>query len=1786
MSGLFDDLLTTPPMGQSVQGGGLFDDLLQTKPLSPDDVMTGYPKGKEPTGKSFLDKATENITQIPQAAYEGLAAGSSALGEYATLLGAPIARLAGQDAQDAYFKNVVEPFTKGKEYYQEDLSKRPFVPQVVGGAAQAVPDIGLALMTGGESVAPKAAAVTADVAANLAPKIVQGVKAAMLPAEKAAQATAQQSLAQGETPEQAAARAATTFTYGLAQGVIPAAAVGNLPTRLASGAGLGVLTGQAQRVAEGRPFNEVELGTQAAMGAGFGYLGERAPSRKPEITPTGDPYIDAGQAIASSIKKATERPSVDEVAKKRDAYLENPAAEDAAKSLGPDLFSPEPELGLDMFSGEAIPASKIESRRQAAQDANQGLAPQRTPDEIAALEREYILDQQDKINALQQQTANVTAKQGAIPEPYLGIANADLLEGNPRQIQTRNGEAVGVVDQQPSGAMREAFLRGLAERGQLRNDPVPVERPPLPERATFEPSKVPTVEQSAEQPSLELPTTQDLFQGIKPESRPEPARAPEPVKTAPESSFIAAVQKANEDSVKATGKPLTADAIQALRDKYNKEAPRVTEEQKQAHEQRVKDFGVDAFDQPGHNVPKAYHTNTADVANELEQAMGKDWPKVKESIDNGKLKIVGSVNDVENKDMRKWLLANPDFRPRGWFSKDGTATMLVPNIEKGTVRALLFHEVGGHGGLQQRPQVNKLIDRVLDLASQGNKDAKAAIGRANGQGKSIKNMDNARKRRETLAYFIQHMSEKVQSPKGAVGRALSLYNTLKAEAKLMLADKFGWDRFNITDKDMYALAEGSIRKFSKTGEAKEVPEPENVKQVPADLDLPGDKRSQEQPKEQPRAFLPELEKRVRNLFTAYGTNVKIGRDVLDSKDITGMGQRVVRYTVREFKKAGINAQQRDLVNAALDNDKQALAQLSPKQRTAIKNFRDEVEQLQLRLAAEHPTLKGVDMAPMILESVLKGDYNTRTYRAHTSKPSLWYSIRRDVFGTAKDPYWIEQLAKKAPEALANARDFIYQNIAIPDPKNLSDAQVRDYASWWNVEGENIDSLREQLAEKRARYGEDLNTQTRQIMRDFVERNDQSQVKAVKQVARNPSILMERHNLPEVLRTFLGEEKDPTLRAAFTLSRLGDLLAQQTTLTRIAAKGEGKYLFRKGQVAPEGFKETIPDNDDYGALRGMSTSKDMLDQLRTIVEVQGTAPAQYVRKTGAELFKLWTRNISGPSKLLATVGSHATSLVNLYSNLFGMSRPAVITTAMGKPVKAVVDVAKAPWTALLDEFDKLPKEKLKRYAELGITGDSWQFGELNNTMRDVDYREKQQQSGPVAKALRATKRVAVDNPVEVVKKLYSVPDVALRVSTFVAHADALRRVHPDWTIDQIERTAAQKAKDETPTFSRATPLVKGVSGLTGNFATWSSEVVRTTSNQLLNAVGEIREGYQTGNKQQVRYGLAQLSGTAAYMTAAKLALPALIAYGFGISKKENPEKDNKNASQLAPSYYEGNDLQVVQTDPKTHKIIFVNTSRVDPANPINEIYNRVNDQIEKQGILKGIPSATAAFIYDNYLRPGPMAQAAYQSITNQDQAGNVLPQGERLSPIIKALTPGTVKNIESAEKIRKRSLNDQLAFAKEMGIPMYELDGEQALKSKLYDFRKQTTEAAESFKKAFAKPETLSEDDLKSLYANYVAKEKELFDEAQRSVRAGKETFGLTPSEIQSLFKDTSVEKDYRLPMTRGEFQPKTWYSDDFLIKAEKRAIQADPSNRDEIRRDFQKRRMLLNKFRRNWKELE
>jgi len=464
---------------------------------------------------------------------------------------------------------------------------------------------------------------------------------------------------------------------------------------------------------------------------------------------------------------------------------------------------------------------------------------------------------------------------------------------------------------------------------------------------------------------------------------------------------------------------------------------------------------------------------------------------------------------------------------------------------------------------------------------------------------------------------------------------------------------------------------------------------------------------------------------------------------------------------------------------------------------------------------------------------------------------------------------------------------------------------------------------------------------------------------------------------------------------------------------------------------------------------------------------------------------------------------------------------------------------------------------------------------------LEDQAKAQSLGAAGKVLLTGKNI-VGKTLSKVADIYGISDNMLRVHTFLAHVDSLKQVHPDWTIRDIRADAARRAADETPTFARMTPAVKALSGVTGNFASWSSEVIRTTFNQVKNGINEVSEGFKTGNKKQIQYGVAQLSGTAAYLSAAKVLTPALVAWAIGTDKKDN-EKANEDVKQLAGEYTKGNDLRAVEIDPKTHKVIFVNTSRVDPANPFNELYRRIETEIKKDG-MKGIPVEVGDFIWDNFLKPGPAPQAFYQSATNTDSFGRPLPQGQRTSPIVKAFTPGFIKTQEMVNKIQARTGNSKLSTAKQLGIPLYELDGERSLKSRIYDFKNEITNAAASFKTRLSQPDSISENDLKSLYVDYLNKEKSLFDEAQRSVKAGKNTFGINATELTSLLKETKIDKDYRTSLMSGKFIPQG-ISDEVLETAKQKAIKNDPTRADEIKAEFNNRKKLLSRFRRNYQDL-
>lgn len=200
-----------------------------------------------------------------------------------------------------------------------------------------------------------------------------------------------------------------------------------------------------------------------------------------------------------------------------------------------DLFSPTSELGLDMFSKESVPAATIESRRAAQEAASQGELPQRSEDQNAQLEQDYLFDQQDRLNQGPPKQ-DIVAQRGAIPEQYLGIANTELPQGD---VNT---------------AMHRQMLQALADRGQLRNPDVPIETPEPTQGQIFEPTKNETVPQTAEQGQLELPAQQDLFGNEKspsagPEYKPVDTTKPQtPLEAKADNKFQQQWNKALEDS--------------------------------------------------------------------------------------------------------------------------------------------------------------------------------------------------------------------------------------------------------------------------------------------------------------------------------------------------------------------------------------------------------------------------------------------------------------------------------------------------------------------------------------------------------------------------------------------------------------------------------------------------------------------------------------------------------------------------------------------------------------------------------------------------------------------------------------------------------------------------------------------------------------------------------------------------------------------------------------------------------------------------------------------------------------------------------------------------------------------------------------------------------------------------------------------------------------------------------------------------------------------------------------
>lgn len=440
-----------------------------------------------------------------------------------------------------------------------------------------------------------------------------------------------------------------------------------LASRLLLQSGAGGVTEEASRLARNealpenmrQDFDPVAFGMSAGGAATGAFFPERphTTNLKPdssgflkEVPKTGDPDIDAGIKAGTDFSKPAEQQ---------------------------DLFSPQNELGLDMFSKESVPANVIESRRQQAELANLGEAPVRSQEQQAQLEQDYLFQQQDRLDQARQAQNNasdIVSSRGGIPEQYLGIANTEMPTGD------------------TNTAMYRAMMTGLAERGQLRNEPVPTRAQVPGERQIFEPSQVPTVDQTIpQQGELSLPRagmegTQPL-QGVQGDLFGQPA-APKPQTPITEPTTPR----------QARGKMSDQELRQAILDKLNgpsKAAPEVD---------------VDQATRP--NVP-----------------FDKTVPDSVRNVPNGELNTDHILDAISNNHENRFTDEQVDYanqvgnfakatgqQPAGIVRDAGLWNQMVkdnPNLKPNTIAVFEPNINEGRGGILINPEAKSLPMKTL-----------------------------------------------------------------------------------------------------------------------------------------------------------------------------------------------------------------------------------------------------------------------------------------------------------------------------------------------------------------------------------------------------------------------------------------------------------------------------------------------------------------------------------------------------------------------------------------------------------------------------------------------------------------------------------------------------------------------------------------------------------------------------------------------------------------------------------------------------------------------------------------------------------------------------------------------------------------------------------------------------------------------------------------------------------------------------------------------------------------
>ena len=617
------------------------------------------------------------------------------------------------------------------------------------------------------------------------------------------------------------------------------------------------------------------------------------------------------------------------------------------------------------------------------------------------------------------------------------------------------------------------------------------------------------------------------------------------------------------------------------------------------------------------------------------------------------------------------------------------------------------------------------------------------------------------------------------------------------------------------------------------------------------------------------------------------------------------------------------------------------------------------------------------------------------------------------------------------------------------------------------------------------------------------------------------VLKQRKNLPIELRELWGEETNPLVNYAASISKMTRVVAAQQFLNEVKDAGLGKWLFTSDDpnIDPQAVVPIAADG---------SSPMSPLNGLRTYPEVLKAFEDEY-KQPQQHPFWRWYFTMNLLAKGGKTVGSPRTQVRNFLSNI-GM----VFTLGhwriwkIGEAVRAAAPGITAFGSAAARAGADIQawRDLHVRLTKLGVIGEDVGVGELKQLLSEAAIENSKFLNNI---AVRWAKSLAAG-----AAQVYQGSDNFWKAYAFFNERASYAKAFPEFTPEQLDRIAADNVRNTMPTYSKISKAIQALRHVPmGNFFSWPAEIVRTSTNATLLALQEIRD------PRTRLIGARRLVGILGATTSGSWAVQ-MLAMLLGVTPDDDEDKRDSlppwSKNSLVLWLENGNYVDVSYGDPYAYmrKPIMTILKGGDLRTAVAEAARELADPFVTEQLL-------GERIADVTLRGGMTADKR-QVYNPEDEAG------EQTAAIFKHIVePMIPVGIASAwdaafgdeETITEdgRVIDPQTEFIWSLfGARVSKVDVPRALFFKAGDFDAALGSSDAIFYRTATERTPKSSAELAEAYRRADGARRRNFDKMHDSIHKAMRT-GVPEAEVLDILKSRGISKELSEQLVSGKYEP-------------------------------------------------